>query len=347
MAIVNSSADKAPQPASATQALQTLLSSRTGAPITLADLVAAGLDRLPLPGQGRTLARWQQLACVAAHDLSLAKLYEGHTDALAIQAELGVPVVTAGTRWGTWCAEPPMARLHMERDGDGLRLHGTKAWCSGAAQLTHAVVSGWNAQGEPCLARVVLDQPGISLNEEHWQAVGMRATASADIHFDGARALPLGRPGDYTARPGFWQGGAGIAACWWGGAQAIAHMARDAMGTRDEPHARAHLGQIDVALSQSAALLRECAAWIDTHPKADAHQQTLRVRLACEAAAEAVMRHATRALGAGPLCRHARFAQALADLPVFLRQSHAERDLAALGTEVARTRANALGTWSL
>jgi hypothetical protein len=31
------------------------------------------------------------------------------------------------------------------------------------------------------------------------------------------------------------------------------------------------------------------------------------------------------------LCRNARFARALADLPVFLRQSHAERDLAALG----------------
>jgi hypothetical protein len=35
------------------------------------------------------------------------------------------------------------------------------------------------------------------------------------------------------------------------------------------------------------------------------------------------------------LCRNARFARALADLPVFLRQSHAERDLAALGELVA------------
>jgi hypothetical protein len=54
-----------------------------------------------------------------------------------------------------------------------------------------------------------------------------------------------------------------------------------------------------------------------------------------EEAATAVMHHATRALGAGPLCRDARFARALADLPVFLRQSHAERDLAALGEWVA------------
>lgn len=54
------------------------------------DLIAAGLDRLPLPGAGHgaTLERWRCLAVVAGHDLSLLKLYEGHTDALAILAEL-------------------------------------------------------------------------------------------------------------------------------------------------------------------------------------------------------------------------------------------------------------------
>jgi heme oxygenase len=63
----------------------------------------------------------------------------------------------------------------------------------------------------------------------------------------------------------------------------------------------------------------------------------LRARLAVEQAASAVIDHATRALGAGPLCRDARFARALADLPVFLRQSHAERDLAALGERLVAT----------
>ena len=48
-----------------------------------------------------------------------------------------------------------------------------------------------------------------------------------------------------------------------------------------------------------------------------------------------VIEHATRALGAGPLCRDAHFARMVADLPVFLRQSHAERDQAALGRLLA------------
>lgn len=46
---------------------------------------------------------------------------------------------------------------------------------------------------------------------------------------------------------------------------------------------------------------------------------------------EAVMHHAGRALGATPFCRDPHFARLMADLPVFLRQSHAERDLERLG----------------
>lgn len=58
-------------------------------------LVAAGLDRLPRPGHGATLERWRALAAVGAHDLSLAKLFEGHTDALAILHEAGATALAA------------------------------------------------------------------------------------------------------------------------------------------------------------------------------------------------------------------------------------------------------------
>ena len=93
------------------------LAQQHGDALTLAALIDAGVDRLPLPGAGRTLERWQMLAEVAAHDLSLVKLFEGHTDALAILAELGAPAAAPGSRWGTWCAEPPDARVAMRRRG--------------------------------------------------------------------------------------------------------------------------------------------------------------------------------------------------------------------------------------
>jgi hypothetical protein len=313
--------------------------------LALAHLVDGGIDRLPLPGAGSTIERWRVLSEVAAHDLSLAKLFEGHTDALAIRHELGAADAPAGSRWGTWCAEPPDARVTMQAlAGDGargspVRLHGTKAWCSGARSVTHAVLSCWNAAGEPCLAEVALAQPAVTVTDLGWQAVGMAACGSVDVRFDGAAARPIGRPGDYVRRPGFWQGGAGVAACWFGGALGIARMARRHCETGPEAHRLAHLGAIDAALCAGASVLRESAAWIDAHPLEDAHRIALRARLVVEGAAHSLIDHACRATGAGPLCRNARFARAVADLPVFMRQSHAERDLAALGDLVLDAQA--------
>ena len=321
-----------PAGAGAFDRLIALLDDASEAP-TLAHLIEGGADDLPLPGTGRTLTRWQALAAVAARDLTLVKLFEGHTDALAILTELDGPAPPPSSRWGTWCAEPPDARVEL-RDAAGASgacLHGTKSWCSGAAMSTHAMVSCWNARGEPCLAAVALDQPGVTVTGTGWHAVGMAGTGSVDVRFDGALATPVGRPGDYVARPGFWQGGAGIAACWYGGAQGIAGMTRRRLGPKPDAHRLAHLGAIDVALAGAAAVLRESAAWIDAHPHADAQRVAVRARLAVEHAVTRVLDHAGRALGAGPLCRDARFARAMADLPVFLRQSHAERDLASLG----------------
>ena len=63
----------------------------TQLPVLMQALQADHLDLLPLPGQGHTLQRWQTLARIAGCDLALAKLYEGHTDALAILAECGAP----------------------------------------------------------------------------------------------------------------------------------------------------------------------------------------------------------------------------------------------------------------
>jgi alkylation response protein AidB-like acyl-CoA dehydrogenase len=303
-------------------------------------LIDAGLDRLPLPAGGDTLRRWECLALVARHDLSLLKLYEGHTDALAILAELdAASMPLPRSAWGVWCAEPPGVGLTLRRAGaSGFVLSGRKHWCSGAAAVSHALVSCRDDSGGRRLAAVAMLQPGVAVTEEGWHAVGMAACDSVDVAFDDAPAVPVGDADAYLNRPGFWHGGAGIAACWYGAAQSLAdylHAAVRGQAAAD-PFRLAHLGEVDIAMQGAAALLRETAAAIDADPYADASTPALRVRLAVEAAASTVLRHVTRALGAGPLCRDAAFARMAADLPVFLRQSHAERDLATLGGMLAK-----------
>ena len=342
---------------------------------TLKRLIGQGLDRLPRPGSGATLLRWQALAAVARHDLALAKLYEGHTDALAILAEFGMAQLSDDSIWGVWAAESPQGRAWLRWDSESAqhRLEGDKFWCSGAAAVTHGLLTAWvEGESQPQLVSVEMNQPGISIDASAWQAVGMAGSTSVDLHFTCAVARPVGRPGQYLSRAGFWHGGAGIAACWFGGAQGIADaLHRSVADDRSREQGpndfkRAACGRVDLELRTTAALLREVAAWIDAHPSANetaherahaqaqaqaqahahahAHAQALRARLAAEACARRVLEEAGRALGATPFCRDAKFARAAADLPVFIRQSHGDRDFAALGNHWAASETDA---WTL
>jgi hypothetical protein len=302
---------------------------------------------IPQPGRGDTLGRWNTLADVAAEDVGLIKLFEGHTDALAILTELSDYATPTGSLWATWAAEPPSARLELSRSASGTTVSGRKAWCSGADIVTHAVVSCWDDSGRQCLVAVDLAQPGVQITTDGWHAVGMGRVASGDVLFEQVATVEIGRPGQYTERAGFWHGGAGIGACWYGGALPLARELARSVGRSGDAHGRAHLGAVDVSLRATRALLIEAATWIDAHPVESAPLLAMQVRASAEASALLVLEHAGRALGAGPLCRDADIAQRFADLPVFLRQSHAERDLAALGKLVAERESASPSGWTL
>ncbi|WFE93513.1 acyl-CoA dehydrogenase [Micromonospora sp. WMMD987] len=293
--------------------------------------VLAGRLDLPLPGGGRTAQRWSRLVELGRTDLVLARLGEGHADALAILAELGVSVDPRWRRepWGVWAAAP--ASVTATRDGDRWLLTGDRPWCSGAGLLSRALVTATAADGVRLFA-VEVGAAGVTPVAGTWPAVGMAASDSRTVSFDGVTAVPVGGPGRYTARPGFWHGGLGVAACWYGGAVGVADALRDAARHRGlGPHAMAHLGAVDAALTAARAVLFAAAAEIDAHPTGDADRLAHQVRATVEAAATTVVDRVGRALGAGPLCRDAHHARRVADLTVYLRQSHAEADLAHLG----------------
>ena len=64
---------------------------------------------LPQPGRGETAARWAVLAAASRESLTVGRVLEAHSDALAILAEAGEPV-PAGT-WGVFAAEAAPHRL--------------------------------------------------------------------------------------------------------------------------------------------------------------------------------------------------------------------------------------------
>jgi len=308
------------------------------------ELVSSG-GELPHPASGATLERWRALADVAAEDLALVKLYEGHTDALAICAELGAAVDSQRV-WATWAAEPPFAKVRLTTAPSGATVTGRKAWCSGSTVADAAVMTVWDGDEQQCLVTVPLRHPGVRVTDDGWAAVGMGRVFSGDVVFQDVPVERVGGPGDYISRPGFWQGACGIAACWFGGSLPLAAEVEAVCRRRPNPHKLAHLGAIDAALRAARAVLVEAASWIDTHTTESARSCALRVRAVVEEATLEVCERAGRAVGAGPLCRDPVIAQHFADLPVFVRQSHAEADLADLGAQLIEDAA-AFQDWSL
>lgn len=300
-------------------------------------IIRSGDAELPLPGGGSTAARWAQLTEWCRRDVSVGRLLEAHADADAILAEIDGTRAGRDEWWGVWASEPPHPILDAAHDASGWRLGGTKAWCSGASMCTHALVTA-RVDGQPRLFAVDLREPGVTPGRGGWRNPGMAATDTEAVTFDGVPARVVGAADRYLDRAGFWHGGIGVAACWFGGALAVAEPLRArARGGRADSHQLAHLGAIDVAVSATRWALASAATEVDSGPldRRSAQVRAFRVRGLVERTASEVIDRVGRALGAAPLASDADHARNVADLFVYIRQSHAERDLATLGELVA------------
>ncbi|MFF5565122.1 acyl-CoA dehydrogenase [Streptomyces sp. NPDC012623] len=303
------------------------------------------LGEVPLPGSGGTAERFRVLYELGREDLCVARLAEGHLDAVAVLDEIAGLGIGPGERWGVWAAQPPGAVLSARRTGERWLLDGVKPYCSGAHSCTHALVTADTVTGRRIFA-VSLDQDGVRAVPGTWRAVGMAGSDTPDVAFTGAGAMPVGGVDAYTDRPGFEHGGIGVAACWLGGARGAAEPLYVAARERpDDTLTSAHLGAVDTLLSTAETVLVRAAEDIDADPSdalGGARKRTLRVRALIELVCTDVLRHVGRATGAGPLCHDPRQARAVADLTVYVRQHHAERDLAELGRLAAAEPASGI-----
>ncbi|MDT5099988.1 MAG: hypothetical protein QOC76_3725 [Mycobacterium sp.] len=302
--------------------------------------LAAGELDLPLPGSGRTAQRWRRLSELTETDVVAGRLAEAHTDAVAILAELHGPSPQPAQLWGVWAAESSAAVVCANGDGVDVTLDGTKVWCSGAGICTHALVTARDDAGRRGLFAVDLSDRRVQPLAGNWHNAGMAGSDTRSVHFTGAPAVSVGAAGEYLDRPGFWHGAIGVSACWLGGARAVAAplYGRAACDSAD-PHALAHLGAVDAAIAAAEATLLAAACQVDADPLNRERRAELiarRARAVVETAVEEAIGRTGRALGPGPLAQDAGHARRVADLTMYVRQSHAERDLAELGRLAGR-----------
>ena len=294
----------------------------------------SGLCRedLPAPGSGRTAERHRRIFEAGREDLSLAKLAEAHWDAVAILREAGREP-DPDARYAVWASEIPGRELPLTRSASGITISGTKEFCSGAGLVDRALMTA--GQQGACMVEVDLRAmpDRLEIDGSGWQVDAFRMTETSAINFhEYPVCAVVGEENWYVERPGFWQGACSPAAAWAGGA---AGLATYAIGSRrDDAHTAAHVGAMEANVWASECLLQAAANEFDHSPQASAMVRALQVRHLVEQACTDTLRRFARCMGPGPLAKNADIARRYAELDLFLRQSHAERDLEALGRQL-------------
>ena len=307
----------------------------------LAHHADATVDRLPaalaalhgmLPVQGDPtgpddlLTLLRMLYTVARRDLPLARLFEGHVDALQIIGRYADPDIaadveaaaTSGAIFGVWNAALPDQPLHVANRV----LHGGKSFASGAGVLTHALAGADTADGNRLvLIDLAASQPAI--DRSWWQVVGMRRSETHVVRWDGAAAESfrfVGAPGDYAREPFFSGGALRFVACHAGGAAALFDHVRGhllATGRAGDPHQAGRLAELYTLAETAAAAVRTAATnWGD--PSFVDHVAA--ARMIVTATAERAISVAQSAVGVGGMFATHPLSTALTDLMVYLRQ---------------------------
>lgn len=274
-----------------------------------ADLRQAGLFGLMAPtrlgGLGAGFAEYAEVAYeLARGNGATALVFNMHasvTGALAaitpelIEA-LGVPDsfvaardrvladAAAGAWYGVAMSErgvgsrlSQLSTMYTATAGGGYAIKGSKTFCSGSGHADAYLVAARSAADPSVVSQFLVpaDTPGLTV-EPTWDALGMRATASNDLHLDAtvdAGALLGGVEGLallVAQLMPHWLV-ASYAAVYVGVAQAAIDAAVDHVGQRNLgglPAVRARIGRADAAVAAARLTVQEAARRVDAAPGA-------------------------------------------------------------------------------
>lgn len=341
-------------------------------PGALARLHQLGLLTAPLPSHaggaglgtepGGHLPLLQVLSAIGGGDLSLGRLFEGHSNALILVATYGTPEqlaaaaadAHAGMLFGVWNTGHPQP-MRLEDLAGQLTLVGGKTFCSGAAVARRPIITadlpgrGWQ------MILLRMDAPEITkalrIDQESWTPLGMEGSGSYTVDFTGGLLAPsdlLGAPGDFYRDPLFRGGAIRFAAVHGGATIRLLRLFAEWLDTtrRDtDPYQIARLGEIKLRAQEALLWTERAAAAAERGMSLQADKLAGErmvelagmMRVAIEHGATATMAIVTPGVGARGLLRPHRFERILRDLTMYLRQPAPDQTLAEIGHAAMRT----------
>lgn len=338
------------------------------------DLFAAGLLAPTVPREygglgvgplcGDALTLWLMTKELAKADLSLGRCWEGHTNSLVLIDAAGTDeqkrrwftgVIERGEKWVAWSGEPQTPKpgerqrfgTTVERTDGGWELNGSKAFATSATGAQWAILlvntagpGGARHSTEADTLLMIacdLSQPSVTVDDSWWDPIGMRATVSHVVTFDGT-FLPdsdvIGSPGAYL-RDG-WQTAfiPHYAASFLGAAEGAYRYATEYVirqGKVTDPYVQQRIGSMAVNVESAYLWLRHVARLWDSGLRDEARLTGSRARHVVEHLALETVDHCVRACGARSLVRPSPVERILRDLTFYVRHDNDDHVLATIG----------------
>ena len=273
------------------------------------------------------------LRILGGADLSLARLFEGHVNAISLVARYGTPGqseklaqdVQRGELAGVWGAEDA-AGLKRLRRADVWRLEGRKILASGAGFVRRPLITISSENGP---VMYLLDLRGDeNADVGGWRALGMRATATGTVDFTGMAVTAedrVGLPGDFLRQPFFSGGAWRFCAAQAGAIERLTELYRDQLVTRGrggDPYQLERLAQCVAASGTALFWVEEAARRLaDESLKPEGVVAfTNLTRMVTERAALDVMERIQRGIGLAAFIRPHPAERICRDLATYLRQ---------------------------
>jgi alkylation response protein AidB-like acyl-CoA dehydrogenase len=272
------------------------------------------------------------LRLLGSADLSVARLYEGHINAVSLVARYGdqdqlqalsARVATGGLS-AVWGADDAKG-LHVI-NGRKPVLQGRKILASGAGFVTDPIVTAKAGDGQVmCLLQLAMDE---KVDLSAWTAQGMRSTATGAIDLSGIVVTAenmVGVAGDFMRQPYFSGGAWRFCAAHVGATERLVDLFRDHLVTTargEDPYQRQRLAQ-GIACAKTARFWVEEAARRLSAEEPDADNVVAfanLTRMVTERCALDVMETVQRGVGLSSFVRPHPIERISRDLATYLRQ---------------------------
>ena len=317
-------------------------------------------------GNIRTL--WEMTTAIAKADMSTARCWEGHNNALMLLDNLGTfsqkekwfsGVVERGEIWSVWSGEPLLKIPGQEqkfgttitKTEKGYILNGSKVFCTSAPGATWANLlvnsegagGARHAAGSPeslIMLACELADPSVSFDDSWWKPLGMRGSASFRVTFDNT-LIPfenqIGSPGQFLLEEWQTRWIPQYAATFLGGAEAAYEYTLEHIKSQlrqNDPYVQHRIGKMAINIQSAHLWLDHVASlWNDGAIELAKSAGNI-VRYQVEQLVTQTIDHAVHICGARGLIQPSPLERILRDISFYTRHDNDDQLLSTIGKSI-------------